>query len=114
MKNMATKEVLVELLGKKRPVKFDVSAGDELLNLKKATVQKFADKGLTATSILMFEIKSERWQGQWIDVLEGDEIPDGSYLKVSVRNEVSSLILKYPVCNGFTELMCLALFTFTM
>ena len=33
--NMAIKEVLIELLGKKRPVKFDAGATDELLNLKK-------------------------------------------------------------------------------
>ena len=94
------KEVLVELLAKKRPVKFD-AGDDELLNLKKATIERFADKGLSAASVLTFEIKSEWWQGQWIDVLEGDDIPDGSCLKVSIGNEVSFLIFYCVQWNVF-------------
>ena len=102
---MATKEVLGELSANKRPVKFDAGdSRDEILNLKKA-FDRFSDKGLTAASVLAFEIKSERWQGQWIDLLEGDEIPDGSCLKVSIRNEVC-LNIKYPTTCKFIWLIC--------
>ena len=86
---MATKEVLVDLSSNKRPVKFDAGdSRDELLNLKKAAIGRYSDKGLTAATVLNYKIKSEKWQGQWLD-LEGDEIPDGSCLQLFIRNEVS-------------------------
>ena len=44
------KEVLVELIAKKHPTKFN-AGNDELLNLKKATIERFADKELSAGCI---------------------------------------------------------------
>ena len=93
--NMATKEVLVDLSSNKRPVKFDAGdSRDELQNLKKAAIERYSDKGLTAATVLNFKIKSEKWQGQWLDLLEGDEIPDGSCLQLFIRNEVSYISIK--------------------
>ena len=75
---MATKEVLVEAFSKKRSVKFVSDCGEELSSLKQATVQRFADKGLNLESSLSFEITSPTWPGQWVELLDGDDIPDKS------------------------------------
>ena len=87
--NTATKEVLVELLSKKRPVKFDAGAMDEILNLKKK--QQF--RGLLTRvwlQHLFWPLKSSQRGGK------DNEIPDESCLKVSVGNKVSSInILLY-------------------
>ena len=40
---------------------------------------------------LELEIASTVWPGQWIEVLGGDDIPDKSFLRVSV-DEVSCCI----------------------
>ena len=90
---MATKEVLVEAFSKKRAVKF-VGDGEELSKLKEATIERFADKGLNAGSSLSFEITSTTWPGQWVELLDGDDIPDKSYLRVSV-DEVSGCAFLY-------------------
>lgn len=60
----------------RRLVKFEV---------KDAFVEKFTDKGLTANSSLVIQIKSEEWGGEWIDVDNSDK----SVLKVFAETEVS-------------------------
>lgn len=87
---MATKEVLVEAFSKKRCVKF-VCDGQELSKLKEATIKRFSDKGLSVASSLSFEITSSTWPGQWVELVDGDDIPDKSHLRVSV-DEVSGCI----------------------
>ena len=62
-----------------------------LSKLKEATIERFVDKGLNAECALSFEIASTVWPGQWIEVLGGDDIPDKSFLRVSV-DEVSCCI----------------------
>ena len=107
------KEVLVEAFSKKRSVKF-VSEGEELSKLKETTIERFVDKGLNAECALSFEIASTVWPGQWIEVLDGDEIPDKSFLRVSV-DEVSSCIfsvliyfmLSLSIQTSKTEDVCL-------
>lgn len=70
------KEVLINYLCYKRPVKFTTG------ELKKSIVQKFSDKGLTTQSKLVIQLKSEEWNGEWVDVLEDSVVPDKSVLKV--------------------------------
>lgn len=72
---MASKEVLVNYLCYSRPVKF--TSG----NLKHSVVQRFSDKGLSPTSNLTLQIKSEKWSGLWVDVEDEDDIPDMSVLQ---------------------------------
>ena len=73
---MANKEVLVNYLCFKRPVKFAPG------NLKSSIVLRFSDRGLSSDSKLVIQIKSELWNGEWIDVENEDSIPDKSVLKV--------------------------------
>ena len=76
----------MELDRSKHPVSF-VAGSNDLLELKKAIFLKFADKRIVSLSSVLVQIKSEEWQGEWIDVLEDEEIPNRSVLKVLVCDE---------------------------
>ena len=73
---MATKEVLVELERSKRPVSF-VGGVNEIAELKKAVIKQFSDK-VTNSGKLIVQLKSEEWQGEWVDILDGQQIQIGA------------------------------------
>ena len=69
-----------------------VSEDKELSKLKEANIERFVDKGLSAECSLSFEITSTIWPGTWIKLLDGDKIPNKSYLRVSIDGVSSSII----------------------
>ena len=85
----ATKEVLVCFGERKRPITLANNAAVE--DLKLCVVREYGDvipRSSSATdetlaSSLILQIKSERWDGVFIDVKPGDEIVDKSVFRVA-------------------------------
>ena len=111
--NKSTKEVLICFGDRKRPVKFVTSENDpdeELPSLTAAAKAAFSDiLERENTQQLILQIKSERWNGEFVDVLaNGNTIPDNSVLQMYLgeteksRQEVgNSVLYQYPhfVCD---------------
>ena len=99
---MADKRVLVEVGSNRRPVLFKPSnEREDLDGLKRAVLESFRDILSSAdASNLLLQVKSEEWNGEFIDALDSDVIPDKSVIKVTVTTtEV--------ICVAVLLLLCL-------
>ena len=87
------KTVLVCLGEHKREVKVSV-AGTERKQLEEAVCDVFSDVLDQRGTSLLFQVKSEGWAGEYVDLGEGDTIPNGSIIKAVVLEQVYN----YPTC----------------
>lgn len=87
------KIVLVCLGEHKREVKFSV-AGTERKQLEEAVCDVFSDVLDQRGTSLLFQVKSEGWAGEYVDLGEGDTVPNGSIIKAVVLEQVYN----YPTC----------------
>ena len=83
---MGEKSVLVCLEGSssKRPTK--ISSGGSLGALEAATWAVYPEMKLE-DHVLLFQIWSDEW-ATWIDLMEGENIPDKSKIQVVVKAQV--------------------------
>ena len=81
------KTVLVCLGEHKREVKFSVT-GTEKKELEEAVFDVFADVLDRDGTSLLCQVKSEGWAGEFVDLGEGDTIPNGSIVKAVVLEQV--------------------------
>ena len=81
------KLVLVSVGENRRPVAFIGGVNE----LKKAVQKKFRD--CLKSDEIIVQIKSEDWDGEFIDVKENDDIPDRSVVKV-IPAKVCFVLLK--------------------
>ena len=74
--------VLVCVGERRRPVKLNRSS---LEALKAGVLSHFADILRAAKFSLLFQIKDDNWDGMFVDIVEGQSIPDQSVVKVMVE-----------------------------
>ena len=90
--NDQEKNVLVCHGKRKRPLSFKPTDSKECI-LKKVR-SKFSDC-VEAAGDLVLQIKSEEWNGEWVDVLDPKEVPNQAILQcVEVENPSTKMIRK--------------------
>ena len=86
MTDMDLKRVLVEIGNNRKPVCFVSDPAEresDLALVKKAIVSVF-NVQLSESESILVQVKSEEWGGLWVDVGEGEQIPDKSVLKAII------------------------------
>jgi hypothetical protein len=74
--------VLVCFGERKRPVK---PSSPSLEALKPAVLSKFADVLPSGKYGLVLQIKDDTWHGEFVDIAEGQSIPDRSVVKLVIE-----------------------------
>ena len=95
--------VLVYTGERRRPVR---SSSSSFEALKAGVLSQFADV-LPANFSLIFQVKDDKWGGMFVDIVEGQLIPDRSVVKVVIekaQQEIEPLLQVCPTIPSVVNL----------